>query len=83
MTHSNLGATWVARAKDATGARATTVAFSAGQSVIWLARSAFNALVEIAWSRSESVAGPDQTVHTDSFFISPGVRWAHNFRSGL
>jgi len=83
VTHSNLGATWIPNARDALGATASIRGWNAGQSVIWLARPAFHPLVELAWSRFESVVGSDRTESADALYLSPGVRWAHNLKSGL
>ena len=82
-THSNLGGTWTPRAKDAAGEKAATVAWNAGQSVVWLARPTFNVLVELAWTRGQAVTGPGRTAASDSLYVSPGIRWAYNFASGL
>jgi hypothetical protein len=81
--HTNLGATLVPRARDAAGEVARTLGWNAGQSVIWLARPAFNALVEVAFAHAPQVIAPHRTVATDVLFVSPGLRWAWNFRSGL
>ena len=39
--------------------------------------------METFWTRAESVAGPGATSRSDAFFVSPGVRFAHDFKSGL
>jgi hypothetical protein len=83
VAHSNLGRAWIPRAQSAAGDKAAASGWNAGQSVVWLTRPSFNMLVELAWARSESVVGPDRTQATDSLLLSPGVRWAHNFASGL
>jgi hypothetical protein len=49
--------------------------YGAGASVIWLASPVFNILCEIVWS--------EQTTGGRALVLSPGVRWAHNFASGL
>jgi hypothetical protein len=51
--------------------------------VVWLAHPRFNVLLETLWTRTGSVAGDGVAVQGDSVVISPGVRWAHDFRSGL
>ena len=81
VTHSNLGATWISHARAADGSTASTLGFNAGQSVIWFARPSFHPLVELAWTRLESVLGPDRTETADALYLSPGVRWAHNSRA--
>jgi len=42
-----------------------------GQSVVWLAAPKFNVLLEATWNEE------------DQFLVSPGIRWAHDFPSGL
>jgi hypothetical protein len=48
-----------------------------------LARPTFNFLVEVVWTRDEAVTGPGRTAASDGLLVSPGIRWAHNFTSGL
>jgi hypothetical protein len=83
VTHTNLGATWIPHARGADRSTASVRGFNAGQSVIWLARPLVHPLVELAWTRAESVVGPDRTESADGLYISPGLRWAHNLKSGL
>lgn len=83
VTHWNAGATLVPRARSALGEKATTWGVNLGGSAIWHARPMLNLLVEVAWTRAESVVGPDVTEASTVWFVSPGVRWAHNFRNGL
>ncbi len=82
-THWNAGATLTPDAKSALGDEATTTEVNLGASVIWLARSTFNVLVEVVWSRSQAVTGPGRTARAEALFVNPGVRWAHNFANGL
>ena len=83
VTHWNAGGTVTPSAQNAVGDKATTVAYNLGASVVWLARPTFNALVEIVWTRREAVTGAGSTAASDGLSISPGIRWAHNFSSGL
>jgi len=83
VTHWNVGTTIVPRAKDAEGQRAATYGYNLGQSIVWLARPRFNVLLETLWSGSESVTGPNKTLRSHSFVVSPGIRWAHNLPHGL
>jgi Putative MetA-pathway of phenol degradation len=83
VAHSNVGATLTPRAKDAAGDRATTVSWNLGQSLIWLARPRFNVLVETVYQNTESVVGPMTTARDESLLVSPGIRCAFNFESGL
>ncbi len=83
VTHWNAGGTVTPSAKSAVGDEATTVAYNLGASVVWLARPTFNFLVEVVWTREEAVTGPGRTAASDGVSISPGIRWAYNFSSGL
>jgi hypothetical protein len=40
-------------------------------------------MLETVWNGTEAVVAPSQTQRSHSLLISPGVRWAHNFKSGL
>jgi hypothetical protein len=81
--HGNAGATITPSAKDALGNAATTKSFSAGGSLIWLASSTFNVMLESVWTSSEAVTGADLTERSESFVIAPGVRKAFNLASGM
>ena len=43
----------------------------------------FNVLVETSTNRYQQVVGPARTEWTSVTYVSPGIRWAHNFASGL
>ena len=83
VSHTNLGGTYTHSAKSVRGEEAATLSVNAGQSFIWTATRTFNVLVEGVWTRLESVVGPGRTDREDVFIVSPGIRWAHNFASGL
>ena len=53
-----------------------TTTYNLGASVIWLARPTFNAMVEVTWVKQGGGG-------THGFVVNPGIRWAHNFASGL
>ena len=48
-----------------------------------MAKPRFNVLLETLWTGTEAVVGKGQTQLSHSLLISPGVRWAYNFKSGL
>lgn len=81
--HFNAGATRTPNAKNALGDKATTQDTMLGQSFIWLANPRFNVMLEFVHASGQSVVGPNQTERTTSTYLSPGIRWAHNFASGL
>ena len=75
LTHWNVGATVIPSAG--------TSGYNLGASAIWLLRPAFNVLLEIAWVRSPAAASGGATTTRDELFINPGIRWTHDFSSGL
>lgn len=83
VTHWNAGATWVPRALNERHESASTIGFNLGQSVVWLARPRFNVLLETLWTSSEVVVTARKTQRSQDLYVSPGVRWAYNFESGL
>ncbi len=83
VTHWNLGATWTPGARNAAGEKADLTAWNMGQSFIWLAHPNVNAMLEFAFSSGEAVAGPGLKTRVDAFYVSPGARFAINFKNGL
>ena len=83
MTHWNVGTTWVPRAQNQFDQTADSLGMNLGQSVVWLANNRFNALVETVWTSTPQVAAPGVTTPQRNLYVSPGVRWAYNFRNGL
>ena len=83
VTHLNLGVTRTPNAKNVDGDRANLTATNIGQSFIWLANPRFNVMLEFAYTKGEAVAGPGIKTPANSFYVSPGIRWAYNFSSGL
>lgn len=83
VAHTNAGATFTPSARDAVGNEAGTTGFNLGQSLIWLIHPKANLMLEAAWTRDEDVVGPDARIRSNSFFLSPGVRFAIDLPSGL
>lgn len=83
VTHMNLGYTHTPHAKDLLGNQADIGTTNIGQSFVWLARQDLNLLVEFAYTSGDVVAGPGVRQPTQSAFISPGLRGAWTFPSGL
>jgi hypothetical protein len=81
--HANAGATLTPGAKNAVGDEATTKSIAAGGSLIWLATSTFNVMLESVWSSTDAVTGVGATDRRNSFVIAPGVRQAFNMASGM
>ena len=83
VSHWNAGATYVPHARNASGDRAATCSYNAGQSFIWLARPRFNVMLETYYANAQSVAGPGRTEWSQTLLLNPGVRWAYNVSNGL
>jgi hypothetical protein len=83
VAHSNAGATFTPRAHDVLGNRAATRGYTLSQSLIWLAMPRLNLMVEGAWNRAQEVTGSGLTEWSTDFVISPGIRGAIDFPSGL
>lgn len=83
VTHGNLGALWAPGARDAQGDHAALVVPFAGASVVFIAKPTWNVLLETLWVRTESVSGADRVEVGETLLLSPGFRYAWNFRSGL
>lgn len=83
VTHWNAGATYTPSARNAAGDEARYGAINLAQSAVWLASQRFNLLLETVWIHSWEVAAADRTEPVNRFLVSPGVRWAHDFKSGL
>ncbi len=83
VAHSNAGATLVPRARNALGEKARTTDYNLGQSLIWFAHPKINFMLEAAWTSDHEVTGSGKTVRSTGAVISPGIRGAIDFDSGL
>lgn len=81
--HSNAGITYTPRTRDALGNVAATRGYGFGQSVIWLAHPKLNLMLESTWSAAQDVSGPGRTERLTELLLSPGIRGAIDFASGL
>ena len=72
VTHTNLAVLHVPGAREEDG-RTGNAEYSAGQSVVYKALPQMHLMLETLWTGGDS----------DSFLVSPGVRFALNFKSGL
>ncbi len=81
--HWNAGGSFTPAAKSMDGAEADVESLFLAQGLVWLARPRFNVLLEGLWERSDLVIIEDFTVREERFFVSPGVRLAQDFASGL
>jgi len=83
VTHFNLGAAWLRGARDGAGNKADLTLYSIGQSVVGLVTPRFNVLAEFVFNSGEVVTGAGTRERVETFFVNPGIRWAHNLKSGL
>ena len=83
VAHSNAGATYTPRARNALGNTAAARSYGLGQSIIWLAHPKLNLMLEGTWASTEDVAGAGLTTRSTQLLLSPGVRGAIDFPSGL
>jgi hypothetical protein len=83
VTHWNAGSTYVPHTRNADFFKANTVGYSLGQSFIFIINPRFNLMLETFSTNFQSVVGPGKTEWSKMRYVSPGVRWAYNLRSGL
>jgi hypothetical protein len=83
VSHWNAGATVVPHAQDASSDRASATGYNLGQSFIWLTNPRFNVMLETVFTNFQFVVAPGKTEWSRSLFLSPGIRWAYNFKNGL
>jgi hypothetical protein len=83
VAHWNAGVTFTPSARNDVGDQASTRSYNLGGSLIWLAAPAFNVMLESVWASAEEVIGPSDRISSRIFYISPGVRGAIDFPSGL
>jgi hypothetical protein len=83
VTHWNAGATIVPRAQNEFGDQATTVGYFLGQSIIYQASPVFNLMLETLYDHAQRVTGASRVAWERGVILNPGLRWAHNFASGL
>lgn len=81
--HTNVGFTWTPNAEDEFGDKADNFSPQLGQSLIWLVHPRVNLMLEAVYANEESTVSPGRTEKTNSFTISPGIRWSYNLPSGL
>ena len=82
VAHSNLGGTWIPAARASSGAHGRLTAMAVGQSVVWLAHSRLNLLVEALYVRTD-VAARTGGERSETLTLNPGVRAAFGLASGL
>lgn len=82
VSHTNAGGTWFARAPGAGDESTRLDAVNLGQSLIWLMTPRFNVMLESVWTRT-TTRSDFGDADSETAFVIPGIRWAHDFKSGL
>jgi hypothetical protein len=82
-THWNIGTTITPSQKNPFGETAGTFGVNAGQGFIFSVSNRLNLMLETVWASTESVVAQDKSVRDHTVLLSPGVRWAYNFKSGM
>ena len=83
VTHFDLGGGFTPSARNAAGNRAGIAEWNTAASAILTMSNRIQPMLEAFYSSGQEVIGPDHTARIESFLISPGVRAAFNFASGL
>jgi len=83
VSHRNVGTPFFPHAQDVSGNRAASAGYNLGQSFIWLVHTRLHVMLETVLVRSQTVVASNRTDWTNSLFLSPGIRWSHNFNKGL
>jgi hypothetical protein len=83
VTHFDIGGTVTPSARNPSGVKATTVDWVTAGSAILTASNRIQPMLEAIYSSGQEVVGRNQTARSESFLISPGLRAAFNFASGL
>jgi len=82
-THWDVGTTLTPSQKNPLRDIASTYGVNAAQSVIYAVNNRLNLMLETVWASTESVVAKNKTARDNSILMSPGVRWAYNFKSGM
>jgi hypothetical protein len=82
VSHTNVGVTLLPGMKDPLGKTGTATTLSLGQSFIWQPFARTNFMLEAVWAGTSRTVGSVDSWYA-SLYLSPGVRWAYDFTSGL
>lgn len=83
VTHFDIGGTVTPAARNPAGDKAQLLDWVTAGSVILTASNRIQPMLEAIYSSGEEVIGRNHTARSESFLISPGIRAAFNFASGL
>jgi hypothetical protein len=83
VSHWNVGSTFVPHAQNSDHVSASSVGYNFGQSLVLLVHPRLNLMLEGYANTFQAVVDRGKRVWARTEYISPGVRWAFNFPSGL
>ena len=83
VLHGNVGGSLTPRARVPDGTRSRSSDLLLGGSAIWLARPRFNVMLEATHLAAREPVPGGATSRSTTTLVSPGVRWAYDFASGL
>jgi hypothetical protein len=83
VNHLNAGVTRLASRASRTAEPSPRASYTLGHSLVWLARTRLNFLVETVWTSVD--LADDAGIHTRErqMIVSPGVRWAYDLPHDL
>ena len=81
--HFNAGLTLTPNARAVDSSKATTIDTSAGVALVWLPVHWVNAFVEVAHLTEAEVVAENHTHRVQTWVVSPALRFAIDFASGL
>lgn len=82
--HSNAGFTFVPSVEVGAGFTSRLMHLNAGQSAVWLVHPRVNLMLEGVVTSTESFTGVGSArSRSTGVTLAPGVRWSHDFASGL
>jgi hypothetical protein len=80
--HTNAGLTFTPSGQTSVGGE-RLLDFYAGQSAIWLVHPRVNLMLEGVATSTETLSATGARAREAGYTLSPGIRWAYNFASGL
>lgn len=81
-THWNAGGSFLPKIRNPAGLDGHSKTWTLGQSFIYLLAPTLNLMLETVWNEEENSVGGPAVIRHD-LVVSPGIRYAFNFRSGL
>ena len=83
VMHYNLGITLTPGFKNALGSKSDQITYNYGFSVILLLNKNLNFMLEIVGNTTSVKAANIPVIRSNTLLVSPGIRYAINFKSGL